>query len=64
VFIDDGARIAKNDFLNQRLGYWIGFVTADAPATEDNVIKLHLLGIPGMNLPGYLRFLGLRARLT
>src|ERR1700733_9515611 len=35
-----------NDFRNQRLGYWIGLVTADTPATEDNVIKLHLCGIP------------------
>src|SRR3984885_1312345 len=35
-----------NDFRNQRLGHWIGLVTADTPATEDNVIKLHLCGIP------------------
>jgi hypothetical protein len=38
-----------DDFLDKRLGYWIGFVTADAPATEDNVIKLHLSGILRMN---------------
>ncbi len=38
-----------DDFLDQRLGYRIGFVTADASATEDNVIKPHLFGI----LPDY-----------
>jgi hypothetical protein len=38
-----------DDFLDQRPGYRIGFVTADASATEDNVIKPHLFGI----LPDY-----------
>src|SRR3984885_6959765 len=37
-----------DDFLNQLPGYWIGFVTADAAATEDNVIELHVAGIPGI----------------
>src|SRR5882762_11033403 len=35
-----------NDFRNERLGYWIRFVTADTPATENNVIKLHMCRIP------------------
>jgi hypothetical protein len=35
-----------DDFLDQRPGYGIGLVTADASATEDNVIKPHLSGIP------------------
>jgi hypothetical protein len=45
--MDDGAHRQSDDFLDQRLGYWIGFVTADAPATEDNVIELHCFGFPG-----------------
>jgi hypothetical protein len=40
VFIDDGARIAKP--VISAISYGIRFVTADTPATEDNVIKLHL----------------------
>ena len=35
-----------DDFLDQRLRHRIGLVAADAPATEDDVIKLHRRGIP------------------
>jgi hypothetical protein len=47
VFIDDGARIARPMISAiSALGTGSGFVTADTPATEDDVIKLHLRGIP------------------
>jgi hypothetical protein len=42
VFIDDGARIARPMISSiSALGTGIGLVTADAAATEDNVIELH-----------------------
>src|SRR6185503_5118618 len=40
-----GTHRQADDFTDQRPGHRIGFVAADAPETEDDVIELHLSGV-------------------